>query len=111
MVRIPKAVGQGLQDVQVDAAHPHARFGAFFRRGADQALALRADFIEVLTDGRDLGQDHAVIEFQRWQLAGRVLGHVSGLAVFASAQIDFGAVQFDAAFGGKDAHNARVGTN
>jgi len=108
---IPEAGRQRLEDVQIDSANPHAGFGPLLGVAADQRGAFAGDFVEVLADRGDFGQHGAVFQLQAGQLSRRVLGHVGRLAVLATAQVDLGLLQFDAAFGGEHAHDTGIGAD
>ena len=78
----------GLDNIQIDAAGPHAGLSAFFGRLADQRRAGRADLVQVLADRGDLGEHHPIIQRQRRALTGWVTGQERFLPVRAGADVD-----------------------
>ena len=104
-----EAVGAGLDDVEVDAARPHARLGALLGRVADQRRRVLLLLVDVLADRRDLGQHRAVVELERRALAGRVDLEVGLAPVLAAAQVDLDLGDVEALLGHEHADHARVG--
>ena len=76
-----------LGDLQLDAALPLARLGAFFGSGADQRRR-RMLLFEVFPNRDGLADALAVVELERGQLSAGIAIGVRRLAIFGLQQID-----------------------
>src|SRR6185437_4705132 len=109
-VRIAEACNERLYDVEIDAAHPHARLGALLRRLADQRAA-RGFLVEIFADGGDLGEVASVIELETGKLSARIPRQIGLAPVLAAYQVDLDLGQLDAALRHEHADRLGIGTD
>src|SRR5690606_26412109 len=108
---VAEAIGQRFADLEVDAAGPHARVGAFFGGRADQRR-FRENLFEIFADRGDLAQKATVVEFERRGLPRRVDRNIIGWpAVLAAAQVNLDLGDLDTLFGHEQLHDAWVGAD
>ncbi len=86
-LRVAERVVEMLGDLQLDAALPLARLGAFFGGRADQR-GRRMLLFEIFPNRDGLADTLAVVEFERRNLSAGIAIGVGRLAIFRPQQID-----------------------
>ena len=102
----PEHAGGGA-DLEFDAACQHVDAGGLQRSSAEERR-LGVEAFEIAAHGDGLGQESAVIEFKRRQLAERIAREVIGLLDVAGHDGDFNERDLDLLLGEEDADAARV---
>ena len=108
-LRVTETAHHRFDDVEVDAARPHAGLGALVGSGTHQGRR-GVKFFQVLADRRHLGDDLSAVEFEAGHLARRVASEVGRLAVLTAHDVDLLCRDFDALFEHQDPHEAGVGS-
>ncbi|MNN38105.1 hypothetical protein D3C81_1520860 [compost metagenome] len=105
-----EARGHRLHHRLVDAPPPHAGMRPLLGAGADQWRG-REEFLQVLADGRGLGDGPAIPELEDRRGAGRVELEEGRLTVLPGQDVDMLHWQLHPLRGGEQANQSRIGAN
>ncbi len=107
-VRVAEAGADGGEEPELDPALPLLDLHLLHDIAA-QHVGLGLQGFQIAGDGDGLGQDLAIVEFERGDLGDADLGEEFGGLVLARDQVDLDPGDLDPLLGDEDVHAPRVG--